>query len=123
MSTETGRSGTIALVGGIIAIVLLLSLFIAPIVFTRIDNANYFDDRLTYMEDDELPFYTKINGSELRVVDRELAASIMDKSNPFGSNKAIYEIHLGNYQGRIYWIGAAIFDGLILKIKFRMMHP
>ncbi|MHA2503583.1 MAG: hypothetical protein ACXAE3_12020 [Candidatus Kariarchaeaceae archaeon] len=115
MSSEAGTRSTVALVAGGVAILLLLSLFLAPMVFTRIDNAKYFDEQLTYMGPDELPFTTRINGSELRVVDKDLARSIMDKSNPFGSNKAIYSIHLGNYQGQIYWIGAAIFDGLILN--------
>lgn len=103
----------IALVTGIIALILLLSLIFSPMIFTRIDNAKYFDSQLHYAND--LPFNTRINGSELRVVDMDLAHRIMDKSNPFGSDTAVNMVHLGNYQGRIYWIGAAIFDGIILS--------
>ena len=95
--------------------VLLLSMVASPMVFSRIDNAKHFDELLIYTDEDELPFQTKINGQELRVVDQDMARSIMDKTNIFGSNRAIYSIHLGNYQGSLYWIGGAIFDGIILN--------
>jgi len=117
MTSEENKKiqNRIALGLGIVTMLLIASMFFSPIVFTRIDNAKYFDSVLKYQDKGSLPFQTKINGSELRVTDKGLAESLMDQSNYFGSNKAIYSIHLGNYHGKTYWIGAAIFDGLILN--------
>lgn len=78
-------------------------------ISTPVDNANYFDELLTY--DSGLPFHTKIDGAELRVVDYELAKQIMLKSNLLGSNTIITDIHLGKINGTTSWIGAVSFDG------------
>lgn len=89
------------------------SILAGMFVFHNVDRAKYFDDKLTYAEG--LPYESPINGEELRVVDRDLAQRIMDKSNVFGSNMAIKDIHLGNIDGKTYWIGAASYDSIILS--------
>ncbi|MDH5647030.1 MAG: hypothetical protein OEZ01_13535 [Candidatus Heimdallarchaeota archaeon] len=103
----------------VLAVFMIIMLFFSNIFTIRIDNAKYFEQELTY--DSGLPFYTPVNGSELRIVDYWLASAIMDKSNTFGSNYAVWDIHLGKYNGRTYWIGAVIFDGIIASSEKNMI--
>ncbi len=101
---------------------ILLSIFMilgSLTVYTSIDNAEYFDDLLVY--DDGLPFNSKVQGEFLRVVDFDLAQSIMKKSNNLGSNTQISDIHLGKINGSTYWIGAIVFSGNKL-IKSDLNH-
>lgn len=93
----------------IVLILLVIMILGSLAIYTPKDNANYYDDLLTY--DSGLPFNTKIDGDFLRVVDKELAQSIMLKSNLFGSNTKITDIHLGKINGSTYWIGAVSFSG------------
>lgn len=102
-----------ARIGLFLTVLLTVSILGGMFVFRINDRAQYFDEKLTYTN--ELPFYQAITGEELRVVDRVLAQKIMDKSNVFGSNMAIKDIHLGNINGKTYWIGAASFDSIILS--------
>ncbi|NPD90601.1 MAG: hypothetical protein HGN29_17960, partial [Asgard group archaeon] len=52
------------------------------------DTAKYFDSILEF-PDEKLPFNNIIEGENLRVVDSDLAAEIIQKSSPFGSNSMI----------------------------------
>ncbi len=78
--------------------------------FYSVDRAEYFEESVQ-SSDSDLPFTSKIDGEMLRVVDLDLAQSIMKKSNRLGSNTKVTNIHLGNINGSTYWIGAVLFDG------------
>ena len=97
--------------------VLLLALFLLPIIigvnlffYYSVDRAEYFDASVQTAPTD-LPFKSKMDGEMLRVVDFDLAQSIMKKSNRLGSNTLVTDIHLGDINGSTYWIGAVLFDG------------
>ncbi len=95
----------------ILTLVLIMSsvIGISLVIYKPVDNGRYFDSLITY--DDGLPFRSTVDGSDLRVVDIDLAQSIMLKSNLLGSNTKITDIHLGKINGSTYWIGAVSFSG------------
>ncbi|MHA1122890.1 MAG: hypothetical protein ACTSPC_08845, partial [Candidatus Heimdallarchaeota archaeon] len=75
------------------------------------DQAKYFDSILEF-PDEKLPFNNIIEGENLRVVDSDLAAEIIQKSSPFGSNSMILELHVGKIYGELMWIGVIGTDSI-----------
>ena len=75
------------------------------------DTAKYFDSILEF-PDEKLPFNNIIEGKNLRVVDSDLAAEIIQKSSPFGSNSMILELHVGKIYGELMWIGVIGTDSI-----------
>lgn len=75
------------------------------------DQAKYFDSILEF-PDEKLPFNNIIEGKNLRVVDSDLAAEIIQKSSPFGSNSMILELHVGKIYGELMWIGVIGTDSI-----------
>jgi hypothetical protein len=95
----------------LLVILLIISLIgINLFIFTPVKNANYFDSTIE-QDHSQLPYHTKVSGDAIRVVDYDLAESIMRKSNIFGSNTRVSQINLGAIDGKTYWIGAVSFDG------------
>ena len=75
------------------------------------DQAKYFDSILEF-PDEKMPFNNIIEGENLRVVDSDLAAEIIQKSSPFGSNSMILELHVGKIYGELMWIGVIGTDAI-----------
>ncbi|MHA1737569.1 MAG: hypothetical protein ACTSXA_12000 [Candidatus Heimdallarchaeota archaeon] len=102
----------------IIVLIIGAGLIVAPAVFgvsTAIyrgfDQAKYFDSILTFTDEIE-PFDSLITSEHLRVVDSDLAAELILKSSPFGSNTMILELHIGVIDGDLMWIGAIGTDAI-----------
>jgi hypothetical protein len=102
----------------IVVLIIGAGLIIAPAIFgvsTAIykgfDQAKYFDSILTVADEKE-PFGSIITSEHLRVVDRDLAAELIQKSSPFGSNTMILELHIGVIDGDLMWIGAIGTDAI-----------
>ncbi|MHA1126486.1 MAG: hypothetical protein ACTSO7_13430 [Candidatus Heimdallarchaeota archaeon] len=102
----------------IIVLIIAAGLIITPAAFgigTAIykgfNQAKYFDSILTFTDEKE-PFSSLITSEHLRVVDSDLAAELILKSSPFGSNTMILELHIGVIDGDLMWIGAIGTDAI-----------
>ncbi|NHJ40965.1 MAG: hypothetical protein FK731_13120 [Asgard group archaeon] len=108
-SSSFGRIGrsTTSIFALIIAGGLLLTgtyFGVSSAIWKGYDTAKYFDTILEF-PDENMPFNNIITGEHLRVVDSDLAAEIIQKSQPFGSNSMILELHVGKINGELMWIG------------------
>ncbi|NHJ48014.1 MAG: threonine/serine exporter [Asgard group archaeon] len=108
-----GRSAT-----GIISLVLAGGLLltgtyfgVSSAIWRGYDQAKYFDSILEFPTGD-MPFNNMITGDHLRVVDSDLAAEIILKQQPFGSNSMIQELHVGKLNGELMWIGVIGSDAI-----------
>jgi len=102
----------------IVVLIIATGLIITPAAFgigTAIykgfSQAKYFDSILTFTDEKE-PFNSLITSEHLRVVDSDLAAELILKSSPFGSNTMILELHIGVIEGDLMWIGAIGTDAI-----------
>ena len=95
----------------IIVLVVGIGLLITPVyfgisaaIYRGYDQARYFDTVLE-ISNNPSPFNNIVTGDHLRVVDSDLAAELIQKSSPFGSNTMILEMHVGKIYGKLMWIG------------------
>ncbi|RLI72714.1 hypothetical protein DRO91_00540 [Candidatus Heimdallarchaeota archaeon] len=84
---------------------------LSTIIWKGYDTAKYFDSILMF-PDEKMPFNHIITGDNVRVVDSDLAAEIIQKSQPFGSNSMILELHVGKLYGKLMWIGVMGTDAI-----------
>jgi len=84
---------------------------LSSMIWQGYDQAKYFDSIVTFPEE-QLPFNQIIDGDNVRVVDSDLAIEIIQKSQPFGSNSMIEEIHVGKLYGKLMWIGVMGSDAI-----------
>lgn len=95
----------------IIILIVGFGLLVGPVyfgvssaIYRGFDQARYFDTVLEF-PDEKRPFTNIVTADHLRVVDNDLAAEIIQKSSPFGSNTMILEMHIGKINGQLMWIG------------------
>ncbi|MBN1331178.1 MAG: hypothetical protein JXA54_17030 [Candidatus Heimdallarchaeota archaeon] len=86
---------------------------VSSALFKGYDQAKYFDSILQF-PNEMLPFSETITGDHIRVVDSDLAAEIIQKSSPFGSNTMIQELHVGKINGKLMWIGVIGTDAIMI---------
>ena len=84
---------------------------LSSVIWRGYDQAKYFDSILEF-PDEKMPFNNIIEGNNLRVVDSDLAAEIIQKSSPFGSNSMILELHVGKIYDELMWIGVIGTDSI-----------
>jgi len=115
-SRSFGRLGRspekiVALVIGALILVGPVYFGLSSVIWRGYDQAKYFDSILEFPEE-KMPFNNIIEGKNLRVVDSDLAAEIIQKSSPFGSNSMILELHVGKIHGELMWIGVVGTDSI-----------
>jgi hypothetical protein len=108
-----GRSATsiitLVLAGGLILTGTYFG--VSSAIWRGYDQAKYFDSILE-LPIGNTPFNNIVTGDHLRVVDSDLAAEIIQKSQPFGSNSMILELHVGKIDGELMWIGVIGTDAI-----------
>ncbi|MBD3193166.1 MAG: hypothetical protein GF308_21210 [Candidatus Heimdallarchaeota archaeon] len=80
-------------------------------IYKGFDQAKYFDSVLEFPES-TMPFTNVVSGDHLRVVDSDLAAEIIQKSSPFGSNTEILDLHIGKINGKLMWVASIGTDAI-----------
>lgn len=105
-------------VAAIITLVFAGGMILTPVfffgsstIYRGYDTARYFDTIIEFT-DAKMPFNNIVTGDHLRVVDSDLAAEIIQKSSPFGSNTEIQELHVGKIDGKLMWIGVIGSDSI-----------
>ncbi|NHJ03524.1 MAG: hypothetical protein EAX90_01780 [Candidatus Heimdallarchaeota archaeon] len=105
-------------VAAIITLVFAGGMILTPVfffgsstIYRGYDTARYFDTIIEFT-DAKMPFNNIVTGDHLRVVDSDLAAEIIQKSSPFGSNTEIQELHVGKINGKLMWIGVIGSDSI-----------
>jgi hypothetical protein len=102
----------------LIALVICTIFILAPTIFIidtafmrKFDQAKYFDEQLIF-SDEAQPFQGLITGDHLRVVDKDLARELIQKSSPFGSNSMILELHIGRVNNQLMWVASIGTDSI-----------